>query len=87
MDACSMSFSRKAPRDRSRISSTAEESTASSAAAPEVNESFLSCISSADSSRFTAWSEMRSISPMTFSSFAASWLSASLMGLALSFTR
>ena len=64
--AAARSLSSKARRERSRISVTAAVITASSFFASSENSIPLSRFSSADSRMFTAWSEMRSRSPMTW---------------------
>lgn len=71
----------------SRISRSAPESVSNSACALRLNASCLPRSSSADSRTFTAWSEMRSKSPMAFRSAVASSLSSMPILRALSFTR
>ena len=85
--AAAVSFSRKARSASCRISRTARDSTSSSLCAALLNVSPLARSSSADSSTLTAWSEMRSKSPMVFSSSVASSLSAAPICWVLSFTR
>ena len=85
--AADTSLLRNACTALDRISCTAPDSTASSSFAAPLNVSPLSRSSSADSSTFTAWSEMRSKSPMVFSSSVASSLSSAPICCVLSFTR
>ena len=85
--AADRSFRRKAARDRSRIWLTALEMVASSPAADSVNRISFFFSSSADSRIFTAWSAILSKSPISFSSLAASRLSAAPICLALKVTR
>ena len=65
--AVSMSAAWKLRMVRSRMSSSAESSTCSSSRALSENRSSLSWSSWADSWMFTAWSPIRSKSPMAWS--------------------
>ncbi len=87
MEAVFKSSSKKACSDKSIISLTALEICFNSDMARSVKARFFPRSSSADSKRLTAWSDIRSKSPMILSSFAACPLSSSLICLALSFTR
>ena len=87
MTADCRSFFKNASRDNERISLTALVSTFNSASAGADSSIFFCCSSSEECTRFTAWSAIRSKSPMIFSRRAASLLSSALMLRVLSFTR
>ena len=82
-----MSFSRKARSASARMARTALDSTSSSRCAVLLKVRSFVRSSSADSSTLTAWSEMRSKSPMVLSSSVASSLSAAPICWVLSRTR
>ena len=85
--AFSRSFSTNAPSARESISLTADIMVVISDLACSENSIFFSFISSADSRMLTAWSLIRSKSPIIWSSFETSRLSSSVSVFPLTFTR